>query len=131
MPARQFQLIPDITIGDACRIYGMTPRALRFYGDWGLIEPRRNWLNYRVYDAPAQRRLAWIAQLRRVRLPLPDIREVLVAEEVEGRGRAVAIERLEARRRRLGEELKAVEGVLEAFSSGTEQAGAPRLQSAA
>ena len=127
MPARQFQPIPDIPIGDACRIYGLTPRALRFYGERGLVEARRNGLNYRVYDALAQRQLGWIAQLRQVQLPLPDIRQVLEAEAAEGRGRDVAIERLEARRRRLGEAAKAVEDLMAAFSAGT----APRLKSAA
>ncbi len=85
-----------ITTAEACRRFGLTARAMRHYEDRGLLQVERDWLNRRCYDAEAQRRLAWIAALRRARLPLRDVDEVLRAEAVSGAGAEVADEKLRA-----------------------------------
>jgi DNA-binding transcriptional MerR regulator len=84
-------------IGDACRLFGFTPRALRLYDEWGLVRAQRDGLNRRYYVAADRERLAWIAKLRRARLSLPCIRRVLAADARNGRGADLAREMLEAR----------------------------------
>ncbi len=64
-------------------LYGLTPRAIRFYEEAGLIETTRDRLNRRRFDARARERLHLIARLRRAGLGISAIREVL-ALEVEG-----------------------------------------------
>jgi DNA-binding transcriptional MerR regulator len=101
--------LPRIGIGDAVRLYGFTPRAIRFYEERGLVEAKRDRLNVRYYDGVARRRLAWIAQLRRAGLSLQEIRAVLEAESTGGRGAQRAAVSLQSRRRALLAELRAVD----------------------
>lgn len=76
---------------ELCDLYGLTPRAIRFYEERGLIEPRRDRFNWRRYDGEARRRLALIATLRRADLPVDQIFDILcLAEEgPEAQARAV------------------------------------------
>ena len=83
--------LPRLGLANAMRIYGLTARALRFYEERGLIEARRDRLNARYYDPDARRRLDWIAPLRRAGVSLEDIRQVLRAEDEEGRGQEHAL----------------------------------------
>ena len=64
------------TITDLCEEFDVTPRALRFYEDEGLIAPRRHGLS-RVYGWRDRARLAWILRGKRVGFSLSDIREML------------------------------------------------------
>jgi len=64
------------TIGDLCEEFGVTPRALRFYEDEGLIAPRRQGLS-RVYSWRDRARLAWILRGKRVGFSLAEIREMI------------------------------------------------------
>jgi DNA-binding transcriptional MerR regulator len=64
------------TITHLCEEFGVTPRALRFYEDEGLIAPRRQGLS-RVYGWRDRARLAWILRGKRVGFSLADIREMI------------------------------------------------------
>jgi DNA-binding transcriptional MerR regulator len=75
------------SIGDLCGEFGVTPRALRFYEDEGLIAPRRHGLS-RVYSWRDRARLAWILRGKRVGFSLADIREMIDLYDL-GDGREV------------------------------------------
>ena len=64
------------TISDLSEEFGVTPRALRFYEDEGLISPERHGLA-RVYTQRDRARLAWILRGKRVGFSLADIREMI------------------------------------------------------
>ena len=64
------------TITDLCEEFSVTPRALRFYEDEGLISPHRQGLS-RVYGWRDRARLAWILRGKRVGFSLAEIREMI------------------------------------------------------
>ena len=64
------------SISDLCEEFQVTPRALRFYEDEGLIAPAREGLA-RVYSWRDRARLAWILRGKRVGFSLADIREMI------------------------------------------------------
>lgn len=108
--------LPRLGFADACRLFGMTPRALRFYEEKGLIEARRDRLNHRFYDGATRQKLAWIARLRSVSLSLRDIRQVLEADQRpganSGSGSQLALRKLLARRETLARELAALDALI-------------------
>ncbi len=64
------------TIRQLCQEFKVTPRALRFYEDKGLLAPSRDGMN-RVYSYKDRARLQLILRGKRVGLPLAEIREIL------------------------------------------------------
>ncbi|MEQ9435099.1 MerR family DNA-binding transcriptional regulator [Hyphomonas sp.] len=64
------------TISELAREYGVTPRALRFYEDKDMLHPARDGMT-RVYSNRDRARLTIIVRLKRLGLPLADIREIL------------------------------------------------------
>lgn len=64
------------SITDLCTEFGVTPRALRFYEDEGLIAPQRQGLS-RIYSWRDRARLAWILRGKRVGFSLAEIREMI------------------------------------------------------
>lgn len=64
------------SIRQLCREFAVTPRALRFYEDKGLLEPGRSGVN-RVYSGRDRARLQLILRGRRVGLSLAEIGELL------------------------------------------------------
>ncbi len=64
------------SIGELSKEFGVTPRAIRFYEDKGLIRPARDGMN-RVFSNRERARLKMILQGKRVGLALGDIREIL------------------------------------------------------
>jgi DNA-binding transcriptional MerR regulator len=74
------------SITDLCEEFAVTPRALRFYEDEGLIAPKRQGLS-RVYGWRDRARLAWILRGKRVGFSLADIREMIDLYDL-GDGRA-------------------------------------------
>jgi len=64
------------TIRQLCNEFKVTPRALRFYEDKGLLSPAREGLN-RVYNHRDRARLILILRGKRVNLSLAVIRDIL------------------------------------------------------
>lgn len=92
----------DYSISDLCAEFEVTPRALRFYEDEGLIAPRRQGLA-RIYAHRDRARLAWILRGKRVGFSLSDIRELLDLYDV-GDGRKAQRETALAKcRNRIGQ----------------------------
>lgn len=64
------------SISDLASEFGVTPRALRFYEDEGLIAPQRRG-TARIYSHRDRARLAWILRGKRVGFSLTEIREMI------------------------------------------------------
>jgi DNA-binding transcriptional MerR regulator len=73
------------TIRQLCVEFKVTPRALRFYEDKGLLSPAREGLN-RVYNHRDRARLILILRGKRVGLSLSEIREILDLYKVDDGG---------------------------------------------
>lgn len=97
-----------LTISAFARQVGLTPSALRFYDDCGLLRPasvdEQN--GYRYYSPSQEARAALLRDLREIDLPLADVRVVLD----EGASLGVAV---------VQSHLKAVEGKAEAARRAT------------
>jgi DNA-binding transcriptional MerR regulator len=74
------RLSTRVTIGAVCRALSVTPRAIRFYEEKGLVRPRRDRLGARTFDGADYRRVQDIVRLRSAGLPLATIRRLLDAE---------------------------------------------------
>lgn len=77
----------SFTISDLCAEFGVTPRALRFYEDEGLIGPERRGTQ-RIYSHRDRARLAWILRGKRVGFSLAEIKEMIDLYDL-GDGRRV------------------------------------------
>lgn len=85
------------TISQLSREFGVTPRALRFYEDKGLLTPRREGMN-RVYSHRDRARLQLILRGKRVGLSLIEIKEILDLYKVDQRAQAqTALKKYKAR----------------------------------
>lgn len=73
------------TVGAVSKSLGVSSRMLRYYEQMGLIESQRmeNYA-YRVYDENAIRRLRQIIILRKLRVPVKQIREIFGNSEAAG-----------------------------------------------
>src|SRR5579872_2957349 len=81
------------TIRQLCREFKVTPRALRFYEDKGLLSPGRQGIN-RVYSHRDRGRLTLILRGKRVGLSLNEIREILDLYKIDDGGVAQMAETL-------------------------------------
>ena len=75
------------TIRQLCNEFKVTPRALRFYEDKGLLSPAREGLN-RVYNHRDRARLILILRGKRVGLSLAVIRDILDLYKTDDTGAA-------------------------------------------
>ena len=83
---------------------GVTKKNIRFYEEEGLISPSREPGNgYRSYSQADVERLRRIKLLRKLDVPLADIREMLAGQKTLAEGMAQQLERLSTRRKDLDE----------------------------
>jgi DNA-binding transcriptional MerR regulator len=118
---------PALGIGDVTRLFGLTPRSVRFYEERGLVTSTRDRQNHRRYDQSARATLELIAQLRRAGVSIPEIRRLL---EARGSGEdlpVLARRVLDARRRLLSEQLADLEAVDAWLERAAERFAVPRL----
>jgi DNA-binding transcriptional MerR regulator len=69
-------------IGDLAQEFAVSPRAIRFYEDQGLLAPQRIGGN-RIYAARDRARLKLILRGKRLGFPLSDIKEMLDLYDVD------------------------------------------------
>ena len=83
---------------------GVTKKNIRFYEEEGLITPSREPGNgYRSYSQADVERLRRIKLLRKLDVPLAEIREMLEGRKTLAEGMALQLERLNTRRKDLNE----------------------------
>jgi DNA-binding transcriptional MerR regulator len=73
------------TVSELARDLGITPRALRFYEDKGLISPRRAG-GSRVFDYRDRGRMALVLRVKRLGFTLDEIKDYLGLYRVDARG---------------------------------------------
>lgn len=101
------------TISQLAREFEVTPRALRFYEDKGLLMPRREGMN-RVYSHRDRGKLQLILRGKRVGLSLIEIKEILDLYSVDQRAQAqTALKRYKARVLALEAQREDVEAAIE------------------
>jgi DNA-binding transcriptional MerR regulator len=76
VPTDLRRLARTYSIGELCREFGCTARALRFYEDKGLLAPAREG-QHRIYSHKDRARLQLILRGKRVGLPLAEVRDML------------------------------------------------------
>jgi DNA-binding transcriptional MerR regulator len=67
---------PEFSISDLAREFDITPRAIRFYEDQGLLAPRREGQR-RIYSARDRTRLKLTLRGKRLGLTLSEVRELI------------------------------------------------------
>ncbi|CAN5295775.1 hypothetical protein BH10PSE13_BH10PSE13_21170 [soil metagenome] len=79
-PSAETSSAGGLTISHLSREFGVTPRALRFYEDQGLLTPHREGATRRYSDRDRER-LSWIVRGKRVGFSIAEIRELIVLNE--------------------------------------------------
>ena len=107
------------SIQEIARLAGTTSRALRHYGDVGLLPATRIGSNgYRYYDEAAVTRLQRILLLRRLGLGIPAIAEVLDGEQDDRAALATHLALLEQEKTRLDRQIASVETTIRKLEGG-------------
>lgn len=111
--------LPDLpgpfTITELAMAFNVTPRAIRFYEDQGLLNPERRGQN-RIYHRRDFVRLAWILRGKRVGFSLAEISEMLDLYDVDdgrARQRQVTLEKCRARISALHEQRADIDTMIE------------------
>ena len=109
------------TISQLAREFEVTPRALRFYEDKGLLTPRRDGMN-RVYSHRDRARLQLILRGKRVGLSLIEIKEILDLYKVDQRAQAqTALKKYKARIIALEAQREDVDAAIEILTGSIKQ----------
>ena len=104
------------SIGQLCREFGCTARALRFYEEQGLLYPRRSQMQ-RIYSYKDRARLQLIVRGRRVGLTIIEIRNILDTYEEKGEAaqNALALRIFKARLASLEAERAQIDGAVQSL----------------
>lgn len=101
------------TISELAREFDVTPRALRFYEDKGLLTPRREGLN-RVYSHRDRGKLQMILRGKRVGLSLIEIKEILDLYKIDQRAQVqTMLKRFKTRVEALEQQREDVEAAID------------------
>lgn len=103
------------TITELAQEFEITPRAIRFYEDLGLLQPRREG-RHRIYSHRDRTRLKLTLRGKRLGLPLQDIKQLVDMYETgtDTRPQLEAfIQVLQAHRRQLEQQLDDIRVTLE------------------
>ncbi|MCO5977441.1 MerR family transcriptional regulator [Ideonella oryzae] len=123
-PIPAAQLVPEgeprpapvsYTITELAQEFEITPRAIRFYEDLGLLQPRREG-RHRIYSHRDRTRLKLTLRGKRLGLPLQDIKQLVDMYETgtDTRPQLEAfIQVLRAHRRQLEQQLEDIRVTLE------------------
>ena len=102
------------TISQISKLFNISTRTLRYYEQIGLIHPiKKEDFAYRTYDENAVKRLQQIVILRKLRIPLKQIAEILKSEDT-----TVAINTLRQNLSEIEDEITAlstIKSVIQAF----------------
>ena len=106
-----------MTVSQVSRSLGISTRMLRYYEQAGLVESlRQEGYAYRIYDEKAVLRLKQILLLRRLRIPVRQIKAILLKEDA-----VAAIEIFRENIRNLNEEMTALSVVKEILTHFVEE----------
>lgn len=106
-----------MTVSQVSRSLGISTRMLRYYEQAGLVESlRQEGYAYRIYDEKAVLRLKQILMLRRLRIPVRQIKAILQKEDA-----VAAIEIFRENIRNLNEEMTALSVVKEILNHFVEE----------
>ena len=106
-----------MTVSQVSRSLGISTRMLRYYEQAGLVESlRQEGYAYRLYDEKAVLRLKQILLLRRLRIPVRQIKAILLKEDA-----VAAIEIFRENIRNLNEEMTALSVVKEILNHFVEE----------
>lgn len=106
-----------MTVSQVSRSLGISTRMLRYYEQAGLVESlRQEGYAYRIYDEKAVLRLKQILLLRRLRIPVRQIKAILQKEDA-----VAAIEIFRENIRNLDEEMTALSVVKEILNHFVEE----------
>ncbi|MBV8503133.1 MAG: MerR family DNA-binding transcriptional regulator [Paucibacter sp.] len=114
---------PRYTITELAAEFDITPRAIRFYEDMGLIEPGREGRN-RVYNQRDRTRLKLTLRGKRLGLSLQEIKGLVDMYDSDGDSVAQArafLEVLRQHRRQLEQQLDDIEVTLAEISQHEER----------
>lgn len=99
-------------IRDLSERFDVSTRTLRYYEEIGILwSERKEFSQYRYYDDAAVRRLEQILVLRKLQLPIKDIKAILTTQELQ-----VAVESLTRHLQSVEAEIESLESLREVVS---------------
>ena len=74
------------TITQVCEMFGLTARSLRYYEEIGLLRPKRNKANHRLYDKKELAKIKLIERGKRYNFNLEEIKEMILLFDIDRSG---------------------------------------------